>query len=163
MLSNIRHPFRTVFIVVCGTVGAASPAAAQLRGRALFDALARQRYVSVEGTSRVAWLPQGDTLLTERLDSTTHEPAFMRIIPATGAEAPLVGSALRARITAALAKIGMRGAAAQTLDDITYVRDGAALTFAVSDTAYLYDVTHGTARRLLGAIRERQAPLRSIA
>jgi dipeptidyl-peptidase-4 len=149
MLLDIRHPFRTVFIIVCGTAVTASPAVAQLRGRALYDALARQRYVSMEGTSRLAWLPQGDTLLTGRLDSATHELVFMRIVPATGAEAPLVGSALRARITAALAKIGVHGAASQRLEDITYVRDGAALTFTVTDTDYLYDVARGTARRLL--------------
>ncbi|MGH7632906.1 MAG: hypothetical protein ACRENC_04205, partial [Gemmatimonadaceae bacterium] len=149
MLPTIRHPLRNLLIFACSITAAASPAAAQLRGRALYDALARERFVTVEGTSRVDWLPQGGTLLTEQLDSVTHEPTFTRIAPATGAEAPLVDSALRARITAALAKNGVRNAAAETLDDITYIRDGAALTFSVANTAWLYDVTRGSARRLV--------------
>jgi len=149
MLPKLRHALRNVLILACGITAATSPATAQLRGRALYDALAGQRFVTMEGTSRVAWLPQGGTLLTEQLDSVTHEPTLMRIAPATGREAPLVDGALRARITAALARNGVRSAAAETLDDVMYVRDGAALMFTVADTAWLYDVTRGSARRLV--------------
>ncbi len=133
-------------VVVMGSllvVGA--PAAAQVRGEALYERLGDRSLVTTEGVARVTWLPDGDFLQVERTGASS---TFYRVDPTTGNRAALFDAGTTRRLARDYGEITGRRVAGLPFRSFEYVLDGNSIFFSVEQDDFLYHIGNRELRRL---------------
>jgi dipeptidyl-peptidase-4 len=136
-------------------LGLGRDAHAQTRGKELYDLMRRERLTSVEGSALIRWLPGGQGYLTSRRDAD-RGMQFYRIDPTTEGESPLFDRAAQEAIRRQYAAITGEGTEGLPFNRFEFVQSGAAVTFTVDGSHFLYDIDSRRLRQLLRPAIEHQ-------
>lgn len=112
-----------------------SPLQAQLRGKALYEKLRRDRnLVKYEGLSRISWTPDGASFYM------FEDGTFVKMDAVSGEKAPLFDDAA---IIKAYNTITSKNIEKLPFRRFTYIDQGKKIQFMVGANAYIYDLTSG--------------------
>lgn len=123
----------------------ATPLDAQLRGRELYDAMGSGRLVSIEGVTRVSWLPDGDYYTVEQRQGGRE---FLRVDPRTGEEEPLLDAATTSAIVDGYARLTGQEPRGIPFSRLQYVMGSEALYFETSEGHFLFELDSRNLRKL---------------
>lgn len=123
-------------------------AGAQVRGRALYELMAKGGLTKGEGARRVAWLPDGQGYFTSEEDTATKSTQFFRVDPASRKKAPLFGRKTSDALLGSLQKITGQRYQGFPFKRFSFVQGGKAITFDVEKQHFYFDLQQNALREL---------------